>query len=229
MRNNEKRYAIIVAGGKGARMGASVPKQFLLLSGKPLLMHTLEAFYLADPEINLILVLPDSQQDYWKELCTKYNFKLPCRIANGGETRFESVQSGLALTESDGLVAVHDGVRPFINAALIERCYAAAEQFGAAVPVTELTESIRRLDGETSFSVHRETYRSVQTPQAFRTELLKKAYLLPYRESFTDDASVVEASGFKVELVEGYPENIKITTTLDLLLAEEMKKLNPRL
>jgi len=223
----ELRYAIIVAGGKGIRMGSAVPKQFLLLSGKPLLMHTLQAFYQADPEINLIIVLPESQQGYWNELCIKYDFKLPCQIADGGDTRFESVKNGLALTGKEGLVAVHDGVRPFINTDLIERCYATAKKNGAAVPVTQLTESIRKMDGETSFSVRRETYCSVQTPQAFRLELLKKAYLQSYQERFTDDASVVEAAGYQVELVEGLPDNIKITTTLDLLMAEQINKFNP--
>jgi len=224
-----KKYAIVVAGGKGVRMGTAVPKQFLLLSGKPLLMHSLEAFYKADPEIVLILVLPEFQQDYWKELCVQYDFQLVHQIANGGDTRFESVKNGLALTDNHGLIAVHDGVRPFINTALIERCYQAAQQFGGAVPVTELTESIRKLEGETSFSVHRETFRFVQTPQVFRAEILKKSYETPYRESFTDDASVVEAAGFKVELVEGLTGNIKITNTIDLLLAEQMSKFNPGL
>jgi len=221
-----KRYAIIVAGGKGVRMGTAVPKQFLLLSGKPLLMHTLEVFYNTDPKIVLILVLPEDQQKYWKELCTQYNFNIPHQIVNGGVTRFESVSNGLTLTQIDGLVAVHDGVRPFINTEFIQQCYQAAEEFGSAIPVTELTESIRRLDGETSFSMHRETFRSVQTPQTFRTDLLKKSYNTPYQESFTDDASVVEASGFKVNLIKGLMENIKITNTIDLLLAEQMIKSN---
>jgi len=224
-----KRYAIVVAGGKGIRMGTAVPKQFLLLSGKPLLMHTLEVFYNTDPEIELILVLPEDQQEYWKVLCTQYHFNLPHLIVNGGDTRFESVANGLALIQNEGLVAVHDGVRPFINTAFIQECYQAAEEFGTAIPVTELTESIRRLEGETSFSMHRETFRSVQTPQTFRTEILKKSYNTPYQESFTDDASVVEASGFKVNLIKGLMENIKITNTIDLLLAEQMIKSNPGL
>jgi len=223
------KYAIVVAGGKGVRMGTAVPKQFLLLSGKPLLMHTLEVFYNTDPEIQLILVLPEDQQEYWKGLCTQYYFTLPHQLVNGGVTRFESVSNGLALAENEGLVAVHDGVRPFINTGFIQRCYQAAEEFGAAVPVTELTESIRRLEGETSFSVHRETFRSVQTPQTFRTEILKKSYNVPYQENFTDDASVVEASGYKVTLIKGMMENIKITNTIDLLLAEQMIKSNPGL
>lgn len=222
-----KRYAIVVAGGKGVRMGTAVPKQFLLLSGKPLLMHTLEAFHNADPDIELILVLPEDQQDYWKDLCAQYRFTIPFTIVNGGDTRFESVSNGLALTENEGLIAVHDGVRPFINTAFIENCFQAAQEFGAAVPVTELTESIRRLEGETSFSMHRETFRSVQTPQTFRADILKKSYNTAFQVGFTDDASVVEAAGFKVNLIKGLLENIKITNTIDLLLAEQMIKSNP--
>jgi len=223
------KYAIILAGGKGVRMGAPMPKQFLLLGGKPLLMLTLEIFHNADPNIEIILVLPESQQEYWRDLCQQYDFKIKYQIANGGNNRFESVQNGLALIGEDGLVAVHDGVRPFINAGLIERCYSAAAQFGACVPVILLTESIRKLEGETSFSVHRETFRFVQTPQTFQTAILKKAYQIPYSEAFTDDASVVEAVGIKVEMTEGCAENIKITSPLDLLMAEQMIKLNPDL
>lgn len=223
-RKKRKRFVIVVAGGKGLRMGASIPKQFLLLDGKPLLMHTLAAFHEADASISQILVLPDAQQDYWKDLCMRYDFRVSHEVVAGGETRFDSVKNGLMLVEDDSLVAVHDGVRPFINTDLIERCYVAAETCGAAIPVTELTESIRRLDGETSFSERRETFRFVQTPQTFRSEILKKAYLQPYSERFTDDASVVEAAGFRVEMIEGLPDNIKITTTIDLLMAEQMKK-----
>jgi 4-diphosphocytidyl-2-methyl-D-erithritol synthase len=223
------KYAIILGGGKGVRMGGSIPKQFLILSGKPLLMYTLEAFFRADPEIDLILVLPESQQDFWKDLCKQYRFEIKHRIVNGGKTRYESVKNGLALLSEQGLVAVHDGVRPFIGVDLIERCYTAAAQFGAVVPVTELTESIRRLEDETSFSERRETFRLVQTPQTFRLDVLKQAYQYPYNDSFTDDASVVDAAGFKIELVNGCRENIKITTPLDLSLAEQIIKMNPDL
>jgi len=175
----------------------------------------------------LILVLPESQQAYWEELTKKFNFQIPHPIALGGETRFESVKNGLAFVGDNSLVAVHDGVRPFIKADLIERCYVAAAQFGAVIPVTEITESIRRLEGETSFSVRRDTYRSVQTPQTFQSEILKNAYQIPYNESFTDDASVVEAAGYTVHMVEGSSENIKITTPLDLIMAEQWMKFNP--
>ena len=219
-----KKYAIIVAGGKGVRMGGNIPKQFLLLSGKPLIMHTLEAFYGADPKTDLIVVLPESQRSYWDDLCKQFAFEIKHRVVNGGNTRYESVKNGLALLNDTGLVAVHDGVRPFISVDLIERCYKTAAQFGAAVPVTELTESIRRLSDGTSFSERRETFRLVQTPQTFQLNVLKNAYQFPYRESFTDDASVVEAAGFKIELVIGCRENIKITTQLDLMQAEQIIK-----
>ena len=219
-----KKYAIIVAGGKGVRMGGNIPKQFLLLSGKPLIMHTLEAFYRADPTIDLIVVLPEFQRSYWDDLCKQFGFEIKHRVVNGGNTRYESVKNGLALLNDTGLVAVHDGVRPFISVDLIERCYKTAAQFGAAVPVTELTESIRRLSDGTSFSERRETFRLVQTPQTFQLNVLKNAYQFPYRESFTDDASVVEAAGFKIELVIGCRENIKITTQLDLMQAEQIIK-----
>lgn len=220
------KYAIIVAGGKGARMGGNIPKQFLLLLGKPLLMYALEAFFRADTKINLILVLPELQHNYWKNLCMQYRFIIKHQIVNGGETRYQSVKNGLALLAKPGLVAVHDGVRPFIDVDLIERCYMAAAKFGAAVPVTELTESIRRLEEETSFSERRETFRLVQTPQTFRLDILKQAYKCPYQDCFTDDASVVEAAGYKIEMVNGCKENIKITTPLDLLLAEQIINLN---
>lgn len=223
------KYAIIVAGGKGARMGGTIPKQFLLLSGKPLLMYTLKAFFRADPKIDLILVLPESQQDYWKDLCKQYGFDIKHRVVNGGVNRYESVKNGLALLTDPGLVAVHDGVRPFVDVDLIERCYMTAAQFGAAIPVTELTESIRRLEDETSFSERRETFRLVQTPQTFQLDILKQAYQCPYQDSFTDDASVVEAAGYKIEMVNGCRKNIKITTSLDLSLAEQIIKSNPDL
>jgi 2-C-methyl-D-erythritol 4-phosphate cytidylyltransferase len=219
------KYAIVVAGGKGLRMGADIPKQFLPLAGKPVLMHTLEAFYRYDSEMKIILVLPVSQQAFWKKLCLDHGFDVPHRIANGGESRYDSVKNGLALTEGEALVAIHDGVRPFLNTGLIARCFAKAAEKGSAIPVFELTESLRRIEGKVSFSEPRDAYRSVQTPQTFRLDILKKAYELPNCDRFTDDASIVEAAGFPIDLVEGLRENIKITTPLDLLLAEQIFKL----
>jgi 2-C-methyl-D-erythritol 4-phosphate cytidylyltransferase len=219
MNSDIRKYALIVAGGKGLRMGADLPKQFLLVEGRPLLIRTLEAFHRADPEAELILVLPEAQQAYWKELCLQYACALPHRVVNGGAVRYESVKNGLALMENEGLVAVHDGVRPFITPALVARCYEEAARSGAAIPVCPLTESIRRIEGEKSVAEDRSLYRSVQTPQTFRLSILKKAYELPVRDTFTDDASVVEAAGNTISLVDGLPENIKITTPMDLLLA----------
>jgi len=217
-----KTFALILAGGKGLRMGANLPKQFLLLAGKPVLMHTLEAFHKADPQIEIILVLPLEHQVYWSELCTKFNFTLKHRIATGGAVRFDSVRNGLMLIMEEGLIAVHDGVRPLVSSALIKKCFEAALENGAVIPVFELTESIRRIEGDRSFAEDRNRYRSVQTPQTFRSELLKNAYEQPFRAQFTDDASVVEAAGYEIFLLEGHRENIKITHPQDLLLAEQL-------
>ncbi len=214
-----ERYAIIVAGGKGLRMGGEIPKQFLPIGGKPVLMRTIEVFRQAYPDIHIILVLPVSQQDYWQQLCQEYNFAVPVRIADGGETRFHSVSNGLKLIpdDTDGLVGVHDGVRPFVTVETIRRCYDEAMEKGAVVPVISVVETVRQLrrDG-TSVTVPRDEYKLVQTPQTFRISLLKEAYRQPYTSFFTDDASVVEAMGKPVYLVEGNRENIKITTPADI-------------
>ena len=215
-------YLIAVAGGKGLRMGGDIPKQFLPIKGKPVLMRTLEAFYAYDKAIHLIVVLPVDQQDYWKHLCQEYAFTLPHQIADGGETRFHSVKNGLALVEEeDALVGVHDGVRPFVSLDVIAECYRVAERKGAAIPVIDVVETVRWIseDGG-SETVPRDRYKLVQTPQVFRALLLKQAYAQPYTSAFTDDASVVEAFGHRVELVKGNRENIKLTTPFDLKLAE---------
>lgn len=215
-----KKHIIIVAGGKGLRMGGDIPKQFLPVCGKPVLMRTLEAFHAYDASIHIVLVLPVSQQAYWQELCRAYQFNVPHEIANGGETRFHSVMNGLALVEGDGRVGVHDGVRPFVSQEVIGRCYAEALVKKAVIPVVGVVETVRHLVGEDSETVPRDQYKLVQTPQVFEVRLLKKAYQQEYTDLFTDDASVVEALGEKVHLVEGNRENIKITTPFDLKLAE---------
>lgn len=214
-----KEYAIIVAGGKGMRMGSELPKQFIPVEGVPVLMRTLLRFYEYNNQIRLIVVLPQSQQAYWSELCQKYSFSVPHLTAKGGETRFHSVKNGLELVDADGLVAVHDGVRPFVSAQVIERCFALAAQKGAVIPVVDVVETVREVDGDHSYTVPRERYKLVQTPQVFDSSLLKKAYLQSYTPSFTDDASVVEALGVPVWLTEGNRENIKITTPFDLQIA----------
>jgi len=215
-----KLYAIIVAGGKGMRMGKDLPKQFLPIDGTPILMHTLQAFYDYDPSMTLIVVLPSDQQAYWSKLCGDYHFTIPHVVVKGGETRFHSVKNGLACINEEGLVAVHDGVRPFVHCDTIDRCFAAAQESGAAVPVVEVVDSLRKVEDEESRSVSRREYRIVQTPQVFDISLLKEAYKQPYTVDFTDDASVVEAYGRKISLVEGNRENIKITSPFDLVIAE---------
>ena len=217
-----KKQLIIVAGGKGLRMGGEVPKQFLPVNGKPVLMLTIETFHRFDPEMKIILVLPKEQQPYWNDLCTEYQFRIPYLLADGGETRFHSVKNGLALADDDGLIGVHDGVRPFVSQEVIARCFDAANINKAAIPVIDVVETIRKINGEQSETVDRNNYKLVQTPQVFTTALLKMAYGQEYTPLFTDDASVVEAMGVKVELVEGNRENIKITTPFDMIIAKAL-------
>lgn len=211
-----KKYVIIVAGGKGLRMGSDLPKQFLPVGGKPVLMHTLEVFRKYDAAIQLILVLPREQQNFWKQLCREHDFDVEHRGVDGGETRFHSVKNGLALVQAPGLVGVHDGVRPFVSVEVIRRCYDLAEQHKAVIPVVDVVETLRHLTEVGSETVSRNDYKLVQTPQVFDVELLKQAYEQEFTPFFTDDASVVEAMGVPVHLAAGNRENIKITTPFDL-------------
>jgi len=215
-------YIIIVAGGKGLRMGSDIPKQFLPIGGKPVLMRTLERFREYSPTLQIILVLPQAQQEYWNQLCKDYNFEVEYVLADGGETRFHSVQNGLAKIPDDaeGVVGVHDGVRPFPSIDVIRNCYETARTAKAVIPVISVVETVRHLQGNTSETVPRNDYRLVQTPQTFDIQLLKAANRQPYRDDFTDDASVVESYGHSITLVEGNRENIKITTPYDLKIAE---------
>ena len=217
---------IIVAGGKGLRMGADIPKQFLPIGGKPVLMRTLERFREYSADLQIILVLPEAQQDYWLQLCKKYHFEVEYQLANGGQTRFHSVQNGLALVPDDaeGVVGVHDGVRPFPSIEIIRNCYETARSAKAVIPVIPVVETVRHLEGEGSVTVPRGDYRLVQTPQTFDIQLLKAANRQPYNDGFTDDASVVESYGHAITLVEGNRENIKITTPYDLVIAEAILK-----
>lgn len=223
----KKDYVIIVAGGKGLRMGSDIPKQFLPIGGKPVLMRTIERFCEYSGDLQIILVLPKAQQEYWKELCLQYQFPLPqqgedrggsYQLTDGGETRFHSVQHGLALIPDDaeGVVGVHDGVRPFPAVDVIRRCYETARTQKAVIPVTPVVETLRHKERG---NVYRADYCLVQTPQTFDIQLLKAANRQPYRETFTDDASVVEAFGHAVTMVDGNRENIKITTPFDLQMA----------
>ena len=247
-----KDYAIIVAGGKGLRMGGEVPKQFLPIAGMPVLMRTLKRFREYDADLRIILVLPKEQQSYWHQLCEEYQFPLPFSseggkesylLADGGETRFHSVKNGLALIPDDaqGVVGVHDGVRPFVTVEVIRRCYDEAHRHQAVIPVIPVVETLRHIEGAptpppstlhpqpstlnpqpSTKTVPRSEYRLVQTPQVFDIQLLKAAFRQPYNDGFTDDASVVEAYGTEVALVEGNRENIKITTPFDLAVAQSL-------
>lgn len=223
---------LIVAGGKGLRMGSDLPKQFIPIKGKPVLMHTLETFYHWDSSVQLILVLPQEHQEYWRMLCKEIGCKVPHEIVTGGETRFHSVKNGLSFLseklrkssagENHVLIGIHDGVRPFVSLEVISACFTMAGQFGTAIPVLPMVESIRKGSMEHSVPVDRNVYFSVQTPQVFQFDILQKAYNQPYSLLFTDDASVVEAMGNKVRLVLGNKENIKLTTPFDLLIAEAL-------
>lgn len=215
-----QRTTIIVAGGSGTRMGAAIPKQFLLLKGRPLLCWTIEAFHAADPAMPVIVVLPESQAGTWKRLCADHAFHVPHTATTGGAERFHSVRNGLDLVTGEGLVAVHDGVRPLVSRDLIARCFEAAEQHGAAVPVVPISSSVRQLTEEGSEALDRSRLRAVQTPQCFRVPLLRRAFDLPYDPAFTDEATLVERLGVDVHLVEGEDLNIKVTTPVDLRMAE---------
>lgn len=214
-------YIIIVAGGKGLRMGSDIPKQFLPIGGKPVLMRTIERFRHFSEALQIILVLPKAQQAYWHGLCEQYQFDVPYLLADGGETRFHSVQHGLALIPDDaqGVVGVHDGVRPFPAIDVIRRCYDTARTAKAVIPVTPVVETLRHI---TEGTKPRGDYRLVQTPQTFDIQLLKAANRQPFSEAFTDDASVIESYGHAITMVEGNRENIKITTPFDLAIAETL-------
>lgn len=211
---------IIVAGGKGLRMGGELPKQFIEIGGKPILMHTIDTFFRFDSWIRIILVLPESHREYWQDLCQKYNYDVPHVVTTGGETRFHSVKNGLALVD-DGLVAVHDGARPFASEELIGRCFLAARDNAAAIPIVDATDSLRQIqeDGKSRI-IDRSKIKQVQTPQVFSVELLKKAYEQEFSNVFTDDASVVETLGQEIKLVQGEITNIKVTTPIDLKIGE---------
>jgi len=239
-----KKTVILVAGGKGLRMGGDLPKQFIPMDGKPILMHTTAVFYQWDSQAELLIVVPEAYTTYWQMLCKELNFTIPHRLVPGGETRFHSVRNALQtlggagsctddsfrtheadcagsctvacvdsyMVDDDALIAVHDGVRPYVSAELITACFNAAEKYGAAIPVTPMIESVREITGAESRPFDRTRLRIVQTPQVFRSTILYEAYQQPYNDRFTDDASVVESSGHKIYLVAGKPENIKITT-----------------
>ena len=217
-----KNYAIIVAGGSGTRMRTAVPKQFLPLAGKPVLMHTINAFHSSAANPVIILVLPADYHTYWQELCVEHNFKTPHQLVTGGDTRFHSVKNGLDLIPDTefAVIAVHDAVRPLVSLEIIENTYQYAAENGNAITVVKSRDSVRLMDGELSKSLLRDNVYLVQTPQTFQSAQIKKAYEQAYNEKFTDDASVVEDSGVKINLFEGSHQNIKITFPEDIAIAE---------
>lgn len=214
----------MVAGGTGTRMNSEIPKQFLLLAGQPLLMHTIRVFYHFDPDMKLFVVLPENQFHSWEQLCLSYSFSFPHHLVKGGETRFCSVKNALDLINGEGLVAIHDGVRPLVSIETLKRTFEKAKQSGNAIPVIRMQDSIREICSDGSKEIVRENIRIVQTPQVFQSNMIKKAYDLAIHQNFTDDATVFETLGETICLVEGNYENIKITWPSDLSVAESFLK-----
>jgi 2-C-methyl-D-erythritol 4-phosphate cytidylyltransferase len=206
-------------------MNNAVPKQFIELNGKPVLMHTVEKLYSVFPEIKIIIALANELKDDWQKLCDKHNFTITHQIAEGGKTRYHSVKNGLELVPDACVVGIHDAARPLVSKETILRTYETAEQLGNACPAIQVSDSLRVVKGKENTAVDRSSYQIIQTPQCFHSDLLKKAFLKEYKPSFTDDATVLESFGEKINLVEGNRENIKITTSQDLVIAEAFMKL----
>jgi len=218
-----KKQVIIVAGGSGLRMGNVIPKQFIEIAGKPILLRTLENFYSFDVEMDIILVLPKHEIETWNLICKTFDCKIKHRVVEGGATRFDSVKNGLNLAMDNAVIAIHDGVRPFVSHKTINNCFEMAIQCGTAVPFVDIVDSIRIKTNNGNVAFDRSQIKAVQTPQVFQSEVLLKAYSQSYQNTFTDDASVVERL-FPISLVEGNKENIKITTPFDLQVAELILK-----
>lgn len=220
-----KHYIIIVAAGKGSRMQSPIPKQFLKLDGKPVLLHSMEAFIQFDSKINIILVLPADQFGMWEKIAHENNITFPVQITAGGDTRFQSVSNGLALVkDEEALVGIHDAVRPLVSQNTIAGAFKSAEFDGSGIPAIPLSDSIRQIESAKSVAVDRSKYCLIQTPQCFQLSLLRKGYEQEYKYTFTDDASVVEASGGEIHLVDGNVDNFKLTTRVDMIVAEAMLK-----
>lgn len=219
---NDKKYVLIVAGGSGARMNLTLPKQFIRINGKPLLMHTFDAFLRYDHTCEFVLVLPGSEIDHWRKLCKELLFEKKHKVAEGGTTRFHSVKNGLEHVLGNGVVFIHDGVRPMVSQQTIENCYRGALEKGNALPVIAPSESVREVINGHNRAVDRKHYFLVQTPQTFQIEVIKKAYMQEYNKEFTDDASVLEKAGGKINLVEGNRDNIKVTFPEDIKIAASL-------
>lgn len=215
-----KKFALIVAGGSGSRMNNNIPKQFIEINGRPVLMHTFDAFFNFDPNLEFILVLPKDQLTLWKSICEKHSFQFKHKIAFGGKTRFNSVKNGLEQISGEGIVFIHDGVRPLVSGQTLKNCFKMAFAKGNALPVVPVSESVRMVEGSKNTAVDRSKYFMVQTPQTFKCRLIKSAYQQATSDLFTDDATVLESMGETINIVEGNRENIKITYPEDLILAD---------
>ncbi len=221
---NIPKSVIIVAGGSGSRMKSEIPKQFLVLKDIPILMHTIECFQRFDNDMQIVVVLPKEQFAYWFQLCKDYKFEINHDVAAGGSTRFHSVKNGLSHVKHNGLVGVHDGVRPLVSEQTLRNTYTLAAENKCVVPVIDVFESVRFCEADKNNSVDRNKYKLVQTPQVFPVEILRKGYEQEYKAMFTDDASVCELAGFEIFLTKGNRENIKVTTPIDLIMAEAFLK-----
>ena len=217
---SRKKYAIIVAAGSGSRMGGDIPKQFISVGGKPLLRHTIEKFLSLSFPVGIIVVVNQEKKEYWKKYCQDYDFMDRYAIPSGGITRFHSVQNALQYLPDDSVVAVHDGVRPFVTKEFLEEMFRQGEELGNAIPAIAPVETVREVSVPESYILRRDDIRLIQTPQVFRSEVIKAAYRLPYDPKFTDDASVAEAAGYRINLVDGLRYNVKITTPEDLEIAK---------
>ncbi len=215
-------FAVILAGGIGLRMESEIPKQFIPLAGKPVIMHTISNFRKFDSKLEIIVVLPEEHVDLWKELCNEFRFEIEHTIIRGGKERFHSVKNALDIIPDNCLVMIHDGVRPLVSHRSIDRVRQKAIEKGNAIPFVDINESIRKVGKDKSKAVKREQFKIIQTPQAFISQDIKLAYQQKYKKSFTDDASVYEGLGNKVELVLGNNKNIKITRPIDLIIAERL-------
>jgi len=219
-----KYYAIIVAGGSGNRMQTETPKQFLLLNSLPVLMHTIRAFAQSDAQPKILLVINTEQQGYWRRLCEEFNFRIPHEVIDGGSERFYSVKNAIDFIEEDCVIAIHDAVRPLVSKQLIDHCFAEADLKGNVITAVQSSDSVRMLKNNKSAALKRNEIYLVQTPQTFKFSILKEAYTQDFTTSFTDDASVVEAVGYEINIIEGERNNIKITYPIDLELAELLLK-----
>lgn len=219
-------FVIILAGGTGSRMENEIPKQFIPIAGKPVIMHTIEKFSTFNPKLEIIVVLPEIHIDLWKGMCNEFRFDIVHSIVRGGNERFYSVKNALAMVPADSLVMIHDGVRPLVSHQSIDRVLQKANECGNAIPYIDINESIRKFSKDKSKAVNRDKYKIIQTPQAFKSDIIKEAYEQDYKDSFTDDASVLEEMGTKIELVLGNIKNIKITRPVDLVIIERLMEDN---